>query len=67
MTPQMRILFTGSNGLIFFGWLIFGIIINGEVLLGSVLVLSFFILVLRTNSQLAFIASIVIPVICRLI
>lgn len=63
MTPQMKDLFSGSNRTILLMWTILGIAIGSKTLLGSVIVLAFFILVLRTNSHLAFIASIVIPVI----
>jgi len=64
MTEQMKTLFTGSNRTIFLMWLILGIAISSDLLLSSVIVLSFFILVLRTNSQPAFLAAIVIPIIC---
>jgi hypothetical protein len=48
-------------------WLILGLVISSKILLGSALVLAFFILVLRTNSQLAFIAAIVLPVVFAVI
>jgi hypothetical protein len=63
MTPQMKELFSGANRAIFIMWLILGIVIGSKILLGSVLVLAFFILVLRTNSHLAFIAAIILPVV----
>jgi hypothetical protein len=63
MTPQMKELFTGSNRTIFLMWLILGVAIGSKILLGSVLVLALFILVFRTNSHLAFIAAIVLPVV----
>lgn len=67
MTPQMKELFSGSNRVIFLMWLILGLVISSKILLGSALVLAFFILVLRTNSQLAFIAAIVLPVVFAVI
>ena len=67
MTPQMKDLFSGSNRVIFLMWLILGTAIGSKTLLGSVLVLAFFILILRTNSTLAFVAAIVLPIVFAII
>lgn len=63
MTPEMQQLFSGSNRVILLMWVIMGLAMGSKTLLGSVLVLSFFILVMKTNSHLAFIASILIPLV----
>lgn len=63
MTPEMQQLFSGSNRVILIMWLLMGIPMGSKTLLGSVLVLSFFILIMKTNSHLAFIASILIPLV----
>lgn len=63
MTPEMQQLFTGSNRTILLMWTILGVAIGSKTLLGSVLVLSFFVLIVKTNSHLAFIASILIPMV----